>query len=237
MNKEEFCKEMIEIANKNNLMLLEEHIDKFYRYMNLILEWNEKINLTAIVEPKEIIKKHFIDSLTILPYIKENQNIIDVGTGAGFPGIPINIVNSQNNIILLDSLQKRINFIEKVIKELELKNIKAIHSRAEDYAIKQKEIFDIAVSRAVANMSTLAEYLLPYVKIYGIAICLKGPNVNEELEKSKKAIHILGGKIEKIEKLSINNEDERNLIIIRKIKNSPKAYPRKAGKAQKDPIK
>ena len=236
MKEEEFCKEMLEIADQNNIMLLEEQIKKFYKYMKIMLEWNQKINLTAIVKPEEIIKKHFIDSLTILPYVGENKKLIDIGTGAGFPGIPINIINCKNNITLLDSLQKRINFLEETIKKLELKKIKAVHSRAEDYAINKRENYDIAVSRAVANMGTLVEYLLPYVKINGIAICMKGPNIKEELEKSKKAIEILGGKIEKVENLSINNENEKNIIIIRKIKNTPKAYPRKAGKAQKEPI-
>ena len=216
-------------------MLLEEQIQKFYEYMKLLIEWNMKINLTAITEPKDIIEKHFIDSLTILPYIEDKQKIIDVGTGAGFPGIPINIVESNIKITLVDSLNKRINFLNEVINKLNLENIEAIHSRAEDYALKHREQYDVAVSRAVANMSTLVEYLIPYIKIGGLAICMKGPNINEELEKSKKAIDVLGGKIEKIENFMLG-DNERNIVIIRKIKNTPKEYPRKAGKASKEPI-
>ena len=235
MNFEEFKEKIIEISNKNNIMLHEEHIQKFYRYMNLLIEWNEKINLTAIIKPEEIIEKHFIDSLTILPYIKDNYKIIDVGTGAGFPGIPFNIVKFDNSITLLDSLQKRVNFLNEVINDLNLININAIHSRAEDYCIKKREYYDVAVSRAVANMSTLVEYLLPFVTLNGIVICMKGPNIDDELNLSKKAIEILGGKIEKIDNIRIG-ENERNIIIIRKVKHTPKQYPRKAGKASKEPI-
>lgn len=235
MNLEDFKTKMLDISTQNSIMLHEEQINHFYNYMNLLLEWNEKINLTAITEPDEIIEKHFIDSLTILQFIKENRNIIDVGTGAGFPGLPLAIANSNISITLLDSLNKRVNFLSEVIGSLNLRNIKAIHSRAEDYALKNREIYDVAVSRAVANMSTLVEYLLPFVKVGGIVICMKGPNIEEELEKSHKAIKLLGGKIEKVENFKLG-ENERNIIIIKKEKETPKQYPRKAGKASKEPI-
>ena len=236
MKLEEFKIELKRACEKNKIMLLEEQIEKFYKYMNLLIEWNQKINLTAIVEPKEIIQKHFIDSMSVLNYIQDKKNIIDVGTGAGFPGIPIKIANPNINVTLLDSLQKRVNFLSEVVSQLELDKIKAVHSRAEDYAKENRESYDVAISRAVANMSTLVEYLLPYVKQDGIVICMKGPNIEDELEKSKKAISILGGKIEHIEHLFLDEEMERNLIIIRKIKSTPKQYPRKAGKPAKEPI-
>lgn len=236
MKLEEFKIELKRACEKNKIMLLEEQIEKFYKYMNLLIEWNQKINLTAIVEPKEIIQKHFIDSMSVLNYIQDKKNIIDVGTGAGFPGIPIKIANPNINVTLLDSLQKRVNFLSEVVSQLELDKIKAVHSRAEDYAKENRESYDVAISRAVANMSTLVEYLLPYVKQDGIVICMKGPNIEDELEKSKKAISILGGKIEHIEHLLLDEEMERNLIIIRKIKPTPKQYPRKAGKPAKEPI-
>ena len=236
MKLEEFKIELKRECEKNKIMLLEEQIEKFYKYMNLLIEWNQKINLTAIVEPKEIIQKHFIDSMSVLDYIQDKKNIIDVGTGAGFPGIPIKIANPNINVTLLDSLQKRVNFLAEVVSQLELDKIKAVHSRAEDYAKENRESYDVAISRAVANMSTLVEYLLPYVKQDGIVICMKGPNIEDELEKSKKAISILGGKIEHIEHLFLDEEMERNLIIIRKIKPTPKQYPRKAGKPAKEPI-
>lgn len=236
MKLEEFKIELKKACEKNKIMLLEEQIEKFYKYMNLLIEWNQKINLTAIVEPKEIIQKHFIDSMSVLDYIQDKKSIIDVGTGAGFPGIPIKIANPNINVTLLDSLQKRVNFLSEVVSQLELDKIKAVHSRAEDYAKENRESYDVAISRAVANMSTLVEYLLPYVKQDGIVICMKGPNIEDELEKSKKAIIILGGKIEHIEHLFLDEEMERNLIIIRKIKPTPKQYPRKAGKPAKEPI-
>lgn len=235
MERNFFCRKMTEFANKSRILLFEEQIDKFYEYMNLLLDWNNKINLTAITEPEDIIEKHFIDSLTILPYLNNCNSIIDIGTGAGFPGIPVSIVKPEINITLIDSLNKRISFLNEIIEKLNLENICAIHSRAEDYNINHREVFDIAVSRAVANMSTLAEYLLPYVKTGGFAICMKGPNIEEELNNSKKAIQILGGEIIKIDNFRLG-DNERNIIVIKKVKNTPKQYPRKAGKPAKEPI-
>ena len=158
--------------------------------MNLLLEWNEKINLTAITEPKEVILKHFIDSATIIKYIEDNMKVVDVGTGAGFPGIPLNIMNSKANYVLVDSLNKRINFLNEVINNLQLNNINTVHSRIEDFGKDNKESFDIATSRAVASLNILLEYLLPLVKVGGICICMKGSNVKEEIGNSKKALEL-----------------------------------------------
>ena len=232
-----FEERMKEECKSIDVILQTEQIEQFYNYMNELISWNEKINLTAITEPEEIIKKHFVDCLLILKHINKESKIIDVGTGAGFPGIPLKIVDSSLNITLLDSLNKRINFLNEVISKVNLKNIKAVHSRAEEYATKEnRESFDVAVSRAVAELPTLLEYLMPYVKLNGICICMKGPKASEELEKSKKAIQILGGKLEKVENIKIDENMERNIIIIRKIKNTPAKYPRKAGKPSKEPI-
>lgn len=239
MEKEQFISAITEYSSSIKVVLSEEQKVMFYNYMNILLEWNQKINLTTITKPEDIIIKHFIDSLTVLKYIKnEKINIIDIGTGAGFPGIPIKIVNDLNNITLLDSLNKRIVFLQNVINELKLKDIVAVHSRAEEYIkLEKREIYDIAVSRAVANMSTLLEYLLPYVKINGICICMKGPNIEEELENSKKALSILGGKIVNIDNFELPDGSKRNIIIVKKIKNTPMKYPRINNKPLKEPIK
>lgn len=214
--------------------------NQFEKYMKLLVEWNEKVNLTAITEHDDIILKHFVDSLTIEKYINNGSSVIDVGTGAGFPGIPLKIYNESLDVTLLDSLNKRINFLNEVIKELDLEKIKTIHLRAEDGGKDEmlREKFDVATSRAVANLSTLSEYLLPFVKVGGEAICMKGPNVEDELKDAKKAIKILGGEVEKNEKIVLPNSDiERNIIIIKKVKPTPKSFPRKAGTPSKAPIK
>ena len=237
MEKTNFYKKMAEESEKIGIKLPDEQLNEFYEYMQLLLEWNEKMNLTAITDPEEVIKKHFVDSITIKKYIKEKSSLIDVGTGAGFPGIPLKIVDKSIKLTLLDSLNKRINFLNEIIEKLNLKEVNTIHSRAEEYAKnKVRESYDVAVSRAVADLPILLEYLMPYVKLNGICICMKGPKAQEELERSKKAINILGGKLEKVEKITIDEEMERNLIIIRKIKDTPNKYPRKAGVPTKNPI-
>ena len=207
--------------------------------MNLLIEWNKKINLTAITEPNEIILKHFVDSLTISKYISDGTRVVDVGTGAGFPGIPLKIYRQDIEITLLDSLQKRINFLDEVIKELNLEKIEIIHSRVEDFGKdkRYREKFDIATSRAVANLATLSEYLLPLVKVGGKVISMKGSLIEEELENSKNAIKILGGKIEKVDEFNLPNSDiSRNIVLIDKIKETPNKYPRKAGEPSKKPL-
>ena len=239
MKKELFIDKLKADSKKLNIDLTDIQVEKFYTYMNLLLEWNENINLTTITEPEEIIKKHFIDSLTIKKYIDNNSSIIDVGTGAGFPGIPLNIVLNNNKIVLLDALNKRLNFLKEVIKQENLKNIETLHFRAEE-AGKNKEYrekFDIATSRAVAPLNILVEYLLPFVKIGGKCICMKGSNIEEELENSKNAISILGGKIENMESFTLPRTDiARNIIVISKVSKTPEKYPRKAGTPSKEPI-
>lgn len=227
-------------CQKIHIKLREEQIKKFYTYMNLLLEWNEKMNLTAITEPNEVILKHFIDSLTISKYIEDDSTVIDMGTGAGFPGIPLKIVREDINITLVDSLNKRIKFLDEVIDKLDLQNIETVHARAEEFgrSVKYREKFDYATSRAVANLSTLAEYLIPLVKIKGKVISMKGSTVDEEIENSRKAINVLGGKISGIDEFDLPDSDiKRNIIIIEKIRNTSNKYPRKAGTPAKDPIR
>lgn len=239
MEVRELIKEMKKQLEKLNLMFSTKQINQFLEYMNLLLEENKNINLTAIVEPKEIITKHFIDSLTILDYCKEKDKLIDIGTGAGFPGIPLNLANKNLDITLVDSLNKRVKFLEEVIKKMKLSNINVIHARAEDIAKQNqyREHFDIATSRAVASLNILLEYLLPLVKCGGKCICMKGNNIKEEIEESRNALEILGGKIEKIEEIILPYTDiKRNIIIIKKIKKTPNKYPRKAGTPSKKPI-
>lgn len=237
MEYEEFKKIFKEEIEKINEPIKEEQIKKFYAYMLLLKDWNEKINLTAITDEKDIIIKHFIDSLTINKYLKDNEKVIDVGTGAGFPGIPIKIINDKINMDLLDSLNKRINFLNEVKEKCEIENINCIHSRIEDFAIKNREKYDVATSRAVAKLAVLLEYLLPVVKKDGICICMKSNKAEEEINEAQKALEILGGKIEKTEEFLLPGTDiERTIIIVRKIKNTPEKYPRKAGIPSKKPI-
>ena len=232
----EFEKEFLEELHRNHISDAK-NIEKFYEYMKLLLEWNEKINLTAIKDEKEFIVKHFVDSLTINQYINKNSRLIDVGTGAGFPGLPLKLFNEELSVTLIDSVNKKINVLKDIIEKLNLENIEVVHARAEEFVKGNREIYDMAVSRAVANMSTLVEYLIPFVKLNGMIICMKGPNFQEELEASKNAIMVLGGKVEKVESFFINEELERNIIIIRKIKETPKQYPRSQSKPLKEPIK
>ena len=239
MNQNEFENIFQKYLESINIVLSGTQKEQFYNYMNLLIEWNKKINLTAIIEPEEIILKHFIDSLTVNKFIENESNIIDIGTGAGFQGIPLKIIKPEIEIELIDSLNKRINFLNEVISNLSLKNIKAIHARVEEFAKnkKNRERYDIVTSRAVANLNVLVEYMLPLVKLRGKCICMKGPNIQEEIEKSKNAIKILGGEIESIEEFTLPQSDiKRTIIIIRKIKDTPIKYPRKPGIPSKDPI-
>ena len=240
MLKEDFEKEIMEYVEELGIKLSKEQAEMFFNYMNLLLEWNEKINLTAITEEKEVIVKHFVDSLTIAKYIPEGASLVDVGTGAGFPGIPLKIIREDLKITLLDSLQKRINFLDVVIKELNLENIDTIHARVEEFGknSKYRESFEVATSRAVANLSTLTEYLLPLVKVGGIAVCMKGSSIEEELETSKKAINVLGGKVSNVFEFDLPKTDiKRNIVIVDKINKTPSKYPRKPGMPSKEPIR
>lgn len=228
-----------ELANKIEIDLTQKQISDFLKYKDLLIETNKYMNLTAIVEDKEVILKHFIDSLTINKYVENNSSLIDIGTGAGFPGIPVKIIRKELNVTLLDSLNKRLNFLNDVIKELELDDIKTVHGRAEDIAhMKEfREKFDYATARAVANLSTLSEFCLPFVKIGGYFICMKG-TLTEELDEAKKAIEILGGEIILVDKFMLPDSDiERNIVLIKKKKATPIKYPRKAGIPSKEPIK
>ena len=240
MEEKKFKDKLKENADFIGVSLNEENLDKLYKYKNLVLEWNEKINLTAITDDSEFAVKHFIDSLTINKYIEPNKTIIDIGTGAGFPGIPLKILNKENKIVLFDSLNKRLKVLEDIIEKIELKNIETLHGRAEEiFKNRQyREKYDIAVSRAVAALNVLAELMLPAVKIGGICICMKGNNAEEEIKEAKKAIKELGGDIIKIEKLMLPELNlERNIIIIKKVRQTPNKYPRKPGTPQKEPIK
>ena len=239
MKLEELSKYLSDYGEKIGLKFSKKQEEQFFKYMNLLIEWNEKINLTAIVEPKEIILKHFIDSLTINKYIEKASSIVDVGTGAGFPGIPLLIYRDDIKVTLVDSLNKRLIFLKEVINQLDLKNVKVIHSRVEDFGKNKnyREKFDIATARAVANLAVLSEYLVPLVKIGGKCICMKGSIIEDEIKQSENAFKILGTKKKLIEKFELPNSDmERNIIILDKIKNTPSKYPRKAGIPTKEPI-
>lgn len=241
---------LTEGAAHYGVALSEQQIEQFHIYMDLLKEWNQKINLTAIEDNREIILKHFVDSLSIMPYTKDQkQTVIDVGTGAGFPGIPLKIANSKLEVTLLDSLDKRIKFLNEIINSTKLNEkkdengklfptIKAVHGRAEDFGVnpQYREKYDIAVARAVANLPVLLEYCLPFVKTNGVFIAMKGSNT-EEFDNCARALDILGGKIEKIEKLRLPTTDmDRNVVIVRKFRQTPTKYPRKAGKPSKEPL-
>ncbi len=240
MDKEMFFKKMQEKAGVLGVRFSMEQTEQFFEYMELLIEWNEKINLTTIIEPEEIILKHFIDSITILKEIEKDSKLVDVGTGAGFPGIPLSIMEPSLKITLVDSLNKRLIFLEEVINKLNLKNVELVHARAEEFGQNKqyREKFDIATSRAVANLSTLSEYLIPLVKINGKVLSMKASDAQEEINDAKKAIEILGGKIENVEEFNLPQSDiGRTIITIRKEKQTPSKYPRKPGTPSKEPIK
>ncbi len=240
MDQLENLKELLLDGAREFGVSLEDHqYNNLIKYKNLLKEWNEKINLTAIEEDREVIIKHFIDSLSILPYLKnENYKIIDIGTGAGFPGIPLKIAYSNVDVTLFDSLEKRTKFLNIVINDLGLQGIRTIHGRAEEFGIKQefREKYDIAVARAVANLPVLLEYCLPFVKLGGSFIAMKGSNT-EEIGLAKKALSILGGEIEEVNEITLPFSDiKRNVILVKKLRHTPTKYPRKAGKPSKEPL-
>ncbi|MGO1712058.1 MAG: 16S rRNA (guanine(527)-N(7))-methyltransferase RsmG [Senegalia sp. (in: firmicutes)] len=232
---------LIEGLPELNISLEPKEIDEFRLYKDLLKEWNEKINITAIKEDSEIDIKHFLDSLTIFntDKIKDNIKIIDIGTGGGFPGIPIKIKNKTTQVVLLDSLNKRIKFLKEVIDKLNLKDIKAIHGRAEEFGSDKeyREQFDIAVSRAVAPLNILLEYSLPFVRKGGYFISMKGPQIYDEIEDAKKALKFVGGEIEEKFEVKLPFSDITHvLVVIKKIKQTPTKYPRKAGKPKQTPL-
>lgn len=239
MEQKEFSIKMAEKLKKIEVDISTNDTEKLYQYMNLLLEWNQKINLTAITDSNVIILKHFIDSITINKYLKNVTRIMDIGTGAGFPGIPLKIIHPEVQFTLVDSLNKRISFLEEVCDKLELEQIECLHTRAEELAKKYqyRDKYDIVTSRAVARLATLLEYMLPFVKIGGVCICMKGANIQNELKEATKAIQVLGGELEKVEKFTLPDTDmERNIVIIKKVRVTPNMYPRKAGVPSKQPI-
>ena len=234
---------LLESASKSmGIDLNQDMVEEFSKYKAMLKEWNEKINITSITEDDEIDLKHFADSLSILKSGKFNGNkkVIDVGTGGGFPGLPLKIYNKDLDVTLLDSLNKRIIFLNEVIEELKMDRITPLHGRAEELGIKSefREQFDVCVSRAVASLDTLSEYCIPFVKVGGYFISMKGPQVEEEVNLSSKAIEVLGCKVEDVIYVTLPGTDiTHSLIVIKKERNTPKKYPRGGGKPKKTPIK
>ncbi len=224
---------------KNGIEYNFEKANMLYQSMKLILEWNEKVNVTAIKDEKEFIVKHFIDSLTVNSFLGNAKRVLDIGTGAGFPGIPLKIYQENVEFTLIDAVNKKVTVLQDIIDKLNLRKIEALHIRAEDLGKDEnyRESFDIVTTRAVSNLATISEYMLPFVKVGGLAVCMKGPNMEDELKEAKKAIEVFGGEIEEVKKLLINEEFERNLISIRKKKRTDEKYPRGQGKPAKEPIR
>ncbi len=246
--KKESLIQFVDDLKELHISLSDVQLDQFLTYYEMLVEKNKVMNLTAITEFDEVMKKHFVDSLSLVKVceLSGNLSVIDVGTGAGFPGIPLKIAFPDLRLMLLDSLQKRVGFLQEVIAKLNLQNAEAIHGRAEDFAKpgQLRESFDLCVSRAVANLSTLSEYCLPYVKVGGKFISYKSDKVNmeiegnrTEIEEAEHAISVLGGKLTEQREFTLPYSDiYRNLIVVEKNRPTPKQYPRKAGTAAKKPI-
>ena len=246
-NLQQFYKDLTEL----HITLTNAQAEQFIQYYEMLIEKNKVVNLTAITDFDEVLKKHFVDSLSLVKicdldsgyfsnFAGQEISLLDIGTGAGFPGIPLKIAFSNMKITLMDSLNKRVDFLSEVISALKLDGIDAIHGRAEDYAKPDqlREKYDLCVSRAVANLSTLSEYCLPYVKVGGKFISYKSEKVAEELKEAEYAIDVLGGKVEsQIDFTLPDSEIYRNLVVIDKISETPRKYPRKAGTASKNPLK
>lgn len=245
------CRMEINMVNetfKKNLenigiTLSDQQYEQFDKYYELLVEWNSFMNLTGITDYEEVLLKHYVDSLVLhieeIGHDKESISLIDVGTGAGFPGLPLKIAHPEINVVLLDSLNKRVKFLNQVIDDLGLTGIEAVHYRAEDGGRNSnlREHFDVSVSRAVANLATLVEYNLPFVKVGGYFVAYKSGDIDEELRNAERAIKILGGEVEKVDKFNLPYSDiERSLVYIKKIKPTSGKYPRKAGLPGKEPL-
>lgn len=242
-SKEEFAGKILQKgAESFGIQLTAQQKDQFFEYYRLLVQWNEFMNLTAITEMEEVMEKHFVDSLALskAAEVGKIETLIDVGTGAGFPGIPLKIAYPHLRVVLLDSLNKRVKFLNTVIEALGLTDIQAVHGRAEDAARQKayREQFDAAVSRAVANMASLSEYCLPFIKVGGVFVPYKSGNIEEELKDAGKAVKTLGGTIRRVEKFQLPDTDiERSLVLIEKTERTDKRYPRKAGLPSKEPIR
>lgn len=231
--------ELTGLAKAYGIKLRAGQADKFQRYMELLVEWNEKLNLTAITEPAEIVEKHFLDSLTVLGAckIKEGARLVDVGTGAGFPGLALKIVRPDIRLTLLDGANKRLNFLGEVCRELDIQ-AERVHKRAEEAGLDKtmRESFDVATARAVAALNVLSEYCLPLVKMKGYFIAMKGPGAQEELSAARHALDILGGDKVAVQTVALPTAGERNLIAVQKLSFTPKGYPRHGGTISKHPL-
>lgn len=226
-----------DLFKKYNINLNDFQIEQFEKYFSMLIETNKVMNLTAITEEDDVAVKHFLDSALPEKFFTQNAAVIDIGSGAGFPALPLKIVRPDLKITMVDSLNKRIGFLNDVIEKLNIEGANAVHSRAEDFAKNNREKFDAAVARAVAPLNTLVEYLLPFVKVGGVCIIYKSSKLAEELKNSQKAIEILGSKVEKIEKYYIEEKElEREILILKKIKNTPPKYPRDKNKPKLNPI-
>jgi 16S rRNA (guanine527-N7)-methyltransferase len=232
---------LIDGCSQMEMEISPDQVSLFRKYLDLLLEWNKKFNLTAITEPKDIIVQHFLDSISSLKLkqLKESSRILDMGSGAGFPGIPLKIMEPSIQLCLVDSVKKKVGFLNEVIEQLELKDAIAVHARAEDLANlrEQRETYDVVVSRAVAELRVLAEYCLPFVKRGGCFVSHKGPGATKELKSAAKAIKVLGGKwLSTVEVKVPYSERTHNLIVIKKVEKTPLLYPRSPGKPKKEPL-
>ncbi|MBE6014770.1 MAG: 16S rRNA (guanine(527)-N(7))-methyltransferase RsmG [Lachnospiraceae bacterium] len=223
------------------ISITDKQLQQFIDYYELLVDWNSRMNLTSITEYGEVIKKHFVDSVSLISFydFSKVESIIDVGTGAGFPGIPLKIMLPDISVLLLDSLNKRVNFLNHVIENISLENINAIHSRAEDAGLDPtyRERYDLCVSRAVANLSTLSEYCLPFVKVGGNFVSYKSADIKDELDSASKALSVLGGNLDKVEEFTIPGTDiSRSFVFVNKCKKTGSKYPRKGALPKKHPL-
>ena len=224
-----------EYANKYSIVLTGQQLAKFKEFYNFLIQENNKYNLTNITEEKDFVIKHILDSILPQKLFLKNANVVDIGCGAGFPSLPLKIVRDDLNITMIDSVNKKVNFCNMSIDKLNIKNIIAIHSRIEDFALKNKEKFDVCCSRAVANLSTLLEYALPLLKLGGVCIFYKSLKLEEELSMAQNALKVLGGQVLSIENFDLE-DNERKVVVIKKIKPTPKGYPRGANKPRLKPL-